>query len=79
MTQRLSQQAAFLCKSPELQFWAARRMQPGAIPGEPIARSYLLHMCSIKSRRELDTNQLAAERFHDLRSRYRQSLAGASA
>lgn len=79
MSQRLSLQAVFLCKSTDFQLFAAKRMQPGAVPSEAKARSYLLHMCSIKSRAELDTNALAAERFHDVRSRYRQSLAGTTA
>lgn len=70
----LARQAVFLGKNADFQEWAAKRMQPGAVASEEIARSYILAMCGIKSRAELNHSEAAAKKFEDMQSRYRRSL-----
>lgn len=61
--------ACVFCKSADFQAWI-QSMGPDdlkAIPfSEPMAKAFLLHLCQVESRNELDTNPAAAERFHEL-------------
>lgn len=78
MTQPLSLQAVFRCKSPEFQAWAAAHMEPGAHPCEDTAKRYVYAICGIASRSELNTNAEAAQRYAAMVSKYRRSLAEAA-
>lgn len=58
--QRLSQQAAVLCKDRQFWQWAAERSICD-ISSQEDARSWLLNGCGIASRSQFDTNRQAAD------------------
>lgn len=57
----LARLAAMWCRMPAFQNWV---YDGEAVPTEDNARSYILDVCDIKSRAELDNDELAAEAFH---------------
>lgn len=59
----LSKNAAALCRDEE--FWAFSGMKT-----EEEATAYLRHYCGITSRRELDHNEEAARKYHQLKSEF---------
>lgn len=56
--QRLSQWLALRCKEPD--FWKWLR-----VPDEATAVSAVRAICEVKSRGEIDHNEMAQQRFHD--------------
>jgi hypothetical protein len=52
----LCMEAILLCQNPRFREWCA-------VDTEPQAREYLLEVCGIDSRKELDTDRMAADRF----------------
>ena len=60
-----AQQAGMLCNDPR---FAEFLRKVHHFPGEP--RAFVIGWCRIVSRRELGTDQNAAERFQHLRSEY---------
>lgn len=67
---RISALAACMCAEPKFQEWLDLFMN-GVKPRdvESAARA-LRFVCQVASRRELDSNEAAAERFHDMRRHY---------
>lgn len=65
-----SNMAAMLCKEPEFQVWAAARYASdgyGSLPpGEDTARRYIVMVCDIASRSELDSMEAAYVKFQML-------------
>lgn len=58
----LSKNAAMLCKDPQFISYL-NNVKPGRAWNEVAARAYVLSVCEIQSRRELDHNQRAAQRY----------------
>jgi len=61
--QRLSRLAGMLCGNPRFQAYI------GATCPESAA-AFVRRQCGVASRRELDRNEQAAKRFHELRRRF---------
>lgn len=57
--QLISNWLALRCKEP--QFWKFLKVE-----GEPAAVHLVRSLCEVKSRRELDTDPEAAQRFHEI-------------
>lgn len=75
----LSQAAAILCGIVTFRRWLAEGMGK-IIPLSPEqAADELRRRCIVASRRELDTNDLAAQRFRDMRADYKLWMQGADA
>lgn len=73
MSQPLALKAVFLGKNAEFQAWTAKRMQPGAVASEELAKRYICLMCGIKSRSELNTSEAAADKFSLIETMFRRS------
>ena len=62
-TRELCVMACCFCKAKDFQAWLSE------IAGEQIdeggAKAFIVTACGVKSRNELDTNQEAAQRFHE--------------
>lgn len=65
--------ACLFCRDPLFHIWlnvldsvAHDRDQYTFEPGEEFAKDFILTLCGIESRNELDTNRMAAYRFHQL-------------
>jgi hypothetical protein len=54
--------ACTFCADPQFQYWAST--QCGACDTEAEAKRFILGMCWIESRKELDTSAVASGRFH---------------
>ncbi len=67
----LPQQAGILCNDPRFQKFAATRCgMNGQQFGQSATAQFLRDCCQIQSRRELATNQTAAETFHRLHTEF---------
>jgi len=73
MRRELCIMACAFCRDPQFRSWIDTLQPPelkrniGQIEfTEPMAKAFILHLCGIESRNELDTNPDAAERFHQL-------------
>ena len=64
MSRDLCIMACVFCRDPKFQFWA--RLQCGELLTEDDARDFICDTCGIASRKDLDTNPAAAEKFHKL-------------
>lgn len=67
--------SCIFCREEAFQEWvraqaAERRIffVGGRLPGrsEMMAKAFILHECEVKSRNDLDRDEAAAQRFHDL-------------
>lgn len=64
--------ACTFCRDPEFHRWlemlCAASLSPGTVAsfGEDSAKEFILSLCAIGSRNELDTDPAAAQRFHRL-------------
>ena len=58
----MSQHAGRLCKDPQFLGYL-RHIKPGRDWTEQMAREYVTSVCGISSRRELDHNERAAQRY----------------
>jgi hypothetical protein len=66
-----AQQAGILCNDPRFQRFAALRCgAPDLAFGPSAAAQYLRDACQIESRKELQTEALAAARFQTLRTEF---------
>lgn len=70
MTRELCIMACAFCRDPAFQDWAREvwkvaKGEPPRLSGESVAKTFIVTVCGIKSRNELDTNPEAAQRFHD--------------
>lgn len=58
--------ACTFCRDPAFHAWLESML--AALPGPPIneagAKAYILHVCGVASRSDLDTDPAAARRFH---------------
>lgn len=71
MTRELCIMACVFCRDPLFQKWAAMQMpvpiwQDGARCGDRDAKAFVLTVCEVSTRNDLDRDQAAAKRFHDL-------------
>lgn len=63
--------ACCFCKESEFQKWVATQLAaqsmlcPTNISKEDCAKAYILHVCDVTSRNDLDRNPAAAELFHE--------------
>jgi hypothetical protein len=57
--------ACTFCADPKFWEWADKTSEE-VIEGEDGAKAFLLEMCRVTSRKHLDTEQMAADRFHRL-------------
>lgn len=57
--------ACTFCADPKFWEWADKRSEE-VIEGESGAKQFILDMCGVLSRKELDQHQTAADRFHKL-------------
>lgn len=55
--------ACTFCADPKFWEWADK-ISEEVIEGESGAKAFLLEMCRVTSRKHLDTEQMAADRFH---------------
>ncbi len=78
MTQRLSQQAAFLCRTAEFHRYIERKrgLLYGCV-GEHQAAQWLRDECEIKSRGQLDDDPVCATAFDRVLREYRRSMMSA--
>ncbi len=59
--------ACVFCRDPQFHQWAGEKEYgAGMRLSEQGAKEYILHLCQVSTRNDLDTNQDAAQRFHDL-------------
>jgi hypothetical protein len=79
----LCQLAVQWCKDEAFQYWSCpagmiSAANPfGQPPNEQTAKQFILNQCQVASRRELDTNEQAANRFHTLiRIPYMKHIGG---
>lgn len=63
MTQSLATTAALLCANPRFQAFIG-------VDSTEAAADHVRRVCGVSSRRELDTDVKAAQRFHELRQRF---------
>ena len=57
--------ACVFCRDPQFWQWADFN-NPSVIASANAAKDFILNTCQVKSRVELDTNEAAGQRFHDL-------------
>ena len=69
MTQSLAATAALLCANPRFQAHIG-------VDSSEAAADHVRRVCGVSSRRELDSNNQAAERFHELRRRFAYGVTG---
>lgn len=63
------------CKEPEFQEWLAVTHNEGVALTEDVARWFILQLCEVPSRKELDTNPEAARKFNQfIRGPYQKHL-----
>ncbi|WP_369326524.1 hypothetical protein AB6N01_20580 [Alcaligenes nematophilus] len=60
---KISTASAILCHNPRFQAYLG-------VACNEAAAAHVRHVCGVTSRRELDTNKKAAERFHTLRRQF---------
>jgi hypothetical protein len=67
--------ACVFCRDKQFQDWAIREAAErshlafgGKLPGkgESMAKAFILHVCAVSSRNDLDVDAAAAQRFHEL-------------
>lgn len=63
MTVSLARTAALLCGNPDFQVHIG-------VTGANAAAEYVRRVCGVSSRRDLDRNAQAAQRFHELRRKF---------
>lgn len=75
MSRELCIMACVFCRDPLFQEWAIEQVmdQRLALVGcqltvlnEPVAKAFILHVCEVSSRNDLDVDEDAAQRFHIL-------------
>ncbi len=80
MTQRLSQQATFLCRTDEfLRYVERKKRLVFGCCSEQTAADWLRQQCGVSSRGQLDRDPECAAAFERVLSEYRRDLAGESA
>lgn len=57
--------ACVFCRDKQFQEWVAERTQR-VVAAESTAKVYITAVCQVSSRSDLDTDEDAAARFHDL-------------
>lgn len=57
--------ACVFCRAPQFWQWADFN-SPAVIASADAAKDFILTTCQVKSRVDLDTNEAAGQRFHDL-------------
>lgn len=62
----LCRRAVMWCKEPEFQEWLSVTHNEGIALTEDVARWFILELCGIQSRKELDTNPEAARKFNQI-------------
>lgn len=62
-TRELCVMACCFCRDPQFQTWVTT--QDGSRGTENDTKSFILTQCGVTSRNDLDTNQEAAQRFHE--------------
>lgn len=75
----LSQVAAILCGIVAFRRWLEDTYNTGPIVGEEEAAAHVRRICGITSRRELDTNEIAARHFRNMRADYNNWMNGVAA
>ena len=59
--------ACVFCRDPQFQEWCTTPAEKAAgWDREEVAKQFILRLCGVLSRNELDTNPEAAKRFHEL-------------
>ncbi len=78
---KLAQRAAMLCQDANFLLYLDRRCRakfkmdiPDGTHTEQCARDFLLRVCAVESRREIDHNQTAAKNFKHLLFHYNKYL-----
>jgi hypothetical protein len=59
----LCREACDLCKMPEFQAWAHERADYDGEPDEHSAKTFILGVCGVESRKDLDLDELSYSRF----------------
>lgn len=57
--------ACVFCRDPKFWHWADFN-SPAVIASADAAKAFITNTCQVKSRIDLDTNEAAGQRFHDL-------------
>lgn len=74
MSRELCIMACVFCRSGGFHDWAREQIRDRGLvlkggrlsgPGESIAKTFILHVCQVSSRNDLDTDPDAAARFHE--------------